>query len=87
VRLVSMPSTDVFDAQDAAWREQVLPARVTRRLVIEAGSTGLWWRYAGSGGRVLGIDTFGASGKGPALFNKFGFTSANALRLILELLG
>jgi transketolase len=86
VRLVSMPSTDVFDAQDATWREQVLPARVTRRLVIEAGSTGLWWRYAGSGGRVLGIDRFGASGKGPALFNKFGFTSANALQLILELL-
>jgi transketolase len=86
VRLVSMPSTDVFDAQDASWREQVLPARVTRRLVIEAGSTGLWWRYAGNGGRVLGIDHFGASGKGPALFNKFGFTSANALQLILELL-
>src|SRR5271170_941887 len=86
VRLVSMPSTDVFDAQDATWREQVLPARVSRRLAIEAGSTGLWWRYAGSGGRVLGIDRFGASGKGPALFNKFGFTSANALQLILELL-
>jgi transketolase len=86
VRLVSMPSTDVFDAQDATWREQVLPARVSRRLVIEAGSTGLWWRYAGSGGRVLGIDRFGASGKGAALFNKFGFTSANALQLILELL-
>jgi transketolase len=87
VRLVSMPSTDVFDAQDATWREQVLPARVSRRLVIEAGSTGLWWRYAGDGGRVLGIDHFGASGKGAALFNKFGFTSANALQLILELLG
>ena len=86
VRLVSMPSTDVFDAQDATWREQVLPARVSRRLAIEAGSTGLWWRYAGSGGRVLGIDRFGASGKGAALFNKFGFTSANALQLILELL-
>jgi transketolase len=86
VRLVSMPSTDVFDAQDATWREQVLPARVSRRLVIEAGSTGLWWRYAGDGGRVLGIDHFGASGKGAALFNKFGFTSANALQLILELL-
>ncbi|HEX9138459.1 MAG TPA: transketolase [Steroidobacteraceae bacterium] len=86
VRLVSMPSTDVFDAQDATWREQVLPARVSRRLVIEAGTTGLWWRYAGNGGRVLGIDTFGASGKGAALFNKFGFTSANALQLILELL-
>jgi transketolase len=59
-RLVSMPCTEVFDAQDATWRESVLPAKVTRRLAIEAGATGLWWRYVGSGGRVLGIDEFGA---------------------------
>ena len=61
VRLVSMPSTDTFDAQDASYREAVLPAGVTRRVAIEAGSTALWWKYVGSAGRVLGIDTFGAS--------------------------
>ena len=86
VRLVSMPCTQVFDAQDAAYRESVLPAGVTRRLAVEAGSTGLWWRYVGSAGRVLGIDHFGASGKAADLFKHFGFTTDNVLRLILETL-
>jgi transketolase len=84
VRLVSMPCTAVFDAQDAAWREAVLPAAVTRRLAIEAGATGLWWRYVGTAGRVLGIDEFGASGKAPELFRKFGFGADNVLKLVLE---
>ena len=84
VRLVSMPCTAVFDAQDAAWRESVLPAKVTRRLAVEAGATGLWWRYVGSAGRVLGIDEFGASGKAPELFRKFGFGADNVLKLVLE---
>jgi transketolase len=84
VRLVSMPCTAVFDAQDAAWRESVLPAKVTRRLAIEAGATGLWWRYVGTEGRVLGIDEFGASGKAPELFRKFGFSADNVLKLVLE---
>jgi len=84
VRLVSMPCTAVFDAQDAAWREAVLPAAVTRRLAIEAGATGLWWRYVGSGGRVLGIDEFGASGKAPELFRKFGLGADNVLKVVLE---
>jgi len=82
VRLVSMPCTAVFDAQDAAWREAVLPAGVVRRLAVEAGATGLWWRYVGSQGRVLGIDEFGASGKAPELFRKFGFTAENVLGVI-----
>ncbi len=86
VRLVSMPCTEVFEAQDAAWREAVLPAAVVRRLAVEAGATGLWWRHVGSGGRVLGIDHYGASGKAPELFKKFGLTAANVLALILELL-
>jgi len=77
----------VFEAQDAAWRESVLPAAVVRRLAVEAGATGLWWRHVGSHGRVLGIDQFGASGKAPELFKKFGLTAANVLALILELLG
>jgi transketolase len=84
VRLVSMPCTEVFDAQDAVWREAVLPAKVTRRLAIEAGATGLWWRYVGSSGRVLGIDEFGASGKGPELFEKYGFGAANVAKVVLE---
>ncbi len=87
VRLVSMPSTDAFDAQDAAYREAVLPRAVTRRLAVEAGATQSWWRYVGSGGRVLGIDRFGASGKGPDVFAHFGFTADNIglqLRALLE---
>jgi transketolase len=86
VRLVSMPSTDIFDGQDAAWRESVLPAAVTRRLAVEAGASGGWWKYVGLGGRVLGVDQFGASGKAPDLMRKFGLTPDNVERLVLELL-
>jgi transketolase len=82
VRMISMPCTELFDAQDAQYRESVLPASVTARVAVEAGSTGLWWRYVGSGGRVIGIDHFGASGKGPDLFKKFGFTADNVLQAI-----
>jgi len=85
VRLVSLPSTDVFDAQDAAWRESVLPAGVRRRLAIEAGATGTWWRYVGSEGRVMGIDEFGASGKAADLYRHFGLTTDKVLAQILEL--
>jgi transketolase len=87
VRLVSMPSSDTFDAQDAAYREAVLPRAVTRRLAVEAGATQSWWHYVGSGGRVLGIDRFGASGKGADVFAHFGFTADNIgvqLRALLE---
>jgi transketolase len=76
VRLVSMPCCEAFDAQPVPYRESVLPSSVTRRLAIEAGATQSWWRYVGSQGRVLGIDQFGASGKGPDLFNHFGLTAA-----------
>jgi transketolase len=85
VRLVSMPSTDTFDAQDAAYREAVLPASITRRVAIEAGSTALWWKYVGSAGRVLGIDTFGASGKASDLFKHFGLTPERLQQTINEL--
>jgi transketolase len=74
VRLVSMPSTERFDAQDAAYRESVLPRAVTHRIAVEAGSTQSWWRYVGAEGRVVGMDQFGASGKAPELFKHFGFT-------------
>ncbi|MBM4191526.1 MAG: transketolase [Gammaproteobacteria bacterium] len=86
VRLVSMPSTDVFDAQDAAWRDQVLPKAVTRRLAVEAAASQSWWRYVGGGGCVIGIDRFGASGKAPALFEHYGLTSAHIGRALDNLL-
>ncbi len=71
VRLVSMPSTEAFDAQDAAYRDSVLPPAVTRRLAVEAGVAQTWWRYVGLGGRVLGIEHFGASGKGAGGVSSF----------------
>ena len=86
VRLVSMPSTDVFEAQDAAWRESVLPAAVTRRIAVEAAASQSWWRYVGTGGRVLGIDRFGASGKAADLFRQYGLTAANVTQAVEGLL-
>src|SRR6185312_10480171 len=68
VRLVSLPSTEVFDAQDEAYRESVLPRALKRRIAVEAGATLPWWRYVGLEGRVMGIDCFGASGKAADLF-------------------
>ncbi|MBV9344864.1 MAG: transketolase [Gammaproteobacteria bacterium] len=86
VRLVSMPSTDCFDAQDAAYRESVLPSGVTRRLAVEAAASQSWWRYVGSTGRVLGIDRFGASGKGAEVLAYFGYTADNIAAQIRALL-
>ena len=87
VRLVSMPSTDTFDAQPESYREQVLPAGVTRRVAIEAGATQSWWRYVGLQGKVLGIDQFGASGKAPELYRHFGLTADNVTGSVERLLG
>ena len=86
VRLVSMPCCEAFDAQPAPYRESVLPASVSRRLAIEAGSTQSWWRYVGSQGRVLGLDHFGMSGKGPDLFKHFGITSEAVKALVEQIL-
>ena len=87
VRLVSMPSTQVFDAQDASYRESVLPRAVRRRLAVEAGATLSWWPYVGLEGRILGIDRFGASGKGPELMSLFGFTVGRVRQEVEDLLG
>ncbi len=87
IRLVSMPCTEVFDAQDEAYRESVLPKVVKARLAVEAGATLGWWKYVGTDGRVLGIDRFGASGKAADLFPHFGFTADNVGRQIRELTG
>jgi len=80
-----MPCTEIFDAQDDAYRESVLPKAVRARLAVEAGATLGWWKYVGSDGRVLGIDRFGASGKASDLFPHFGFTADNVGRHIREL--
>ena len=74
VRVVSMPSTDVFDRQDAAYRESVLPKAVRKRVAIEAGVTDFWRKYVGLDGAVVGIDSFGASAPIEALMPHFGFT-------------
>ena len=74
VRVVSMPSTDVFDRQDAAYRESVLPKAVRKRIAIEAGVSDFWRKYVGLDGAVIGIDTFGASAPIEALMPHFGFT-------------
>ncbi|MGE4367674.1 transketolase [Thermomonas sp.] len=74
VRVVSMPSTNVFDRQDAAYRESVLPAACRRRVAVEAGVTGFWRQYVGLDGAVVGIDSFGASAPAEALFPHFGLT-------------
>jgi transketolase len=84
VRLVSMPCTERFDAQDKAYRESVLPEAVAPRVAVEAGTTGLWARYVGRNGQFIGIDHYGASGKGPDLMKKFGFTAEHVLQAILD---
>ena len=86
VRVVSMPCTSVFDAQDAAWRDQVLPPDVTARLAIEAGVPEGWWRYVGPRGRVIGMTRFGASAPAKDLFRHFGFTSAAVVEAAESLL-
>lgn len=80
VRVVSMPSTNVFDAQDAAYRESVLPSVVTSRVVVEAGVTDSWWKYVGSNGRIVGLDRFGESAPAGELFKEFGFTVENVVK-------
>lgn len=74
VRVVSMPSTARFDAQDAAYRAAVLPADCDKRLAIEAGHPDGWYKYVGLSGDVIGMDRFGESGAGPAVMEHFGFT-------------
>jgi transketolase len=86
VRLVSMPSTEAFDAQDAAYRESVLPRAVTKRVAVEAAATQTWWKYVGLEGDVVGIDRFGASGKATDLFPHFGFTADNVAKHIEQVL-
>ncbi|HDZ9266658.1 TPA: transketolase [Vibrio cholerae] len=86
VRVVSMPSTDAFDKQDAAYREEVLPAAVTKRIAIEAGIADFWYKYVGFGGRIIGMTSFGESAPAGELFKLFGFTTENVVKQAKELL-
>ncbi len=86
VRVVSMPSTDVFDAQDKSYRESVIPENVSARVAVEAGVTDGWWRYVGPEGRVIGLDRFGESAPANELFEHFGFTTDNVVAVAKELL-
>jgi len=87
VRVVSMPSSTLFDTQDAAYKESILPKAVTKRLSVEAASSFGWHKYIGSEGDTVSIDTFGASAPGNTCLEKFGFTVDNVLAKAKALLG
>jgi transketolase len=87
VRVVSMPCWELFDAQDAAYRESVLPKAVTKRLAVEAASSFGWCRYVGDNGATLSIDRFGASAPGGVCMEKFGYTPDNIVAEAKKLLG
>ncbi|MDH0703422.1 transketolase [Pseudomonas toyotomiensis] len=86
VRVVSMPSTSVFDAQDAGYKQDVLPLQVGARIAIEASHADYWYKYVGLEGRIIGMTSFGESAPAPALFEHFGFTVDNVVATAEELL-
>lgn len=86
VRVVSMPSTSVFDQQDAAYKQAVLPVEVGARIAIEAAHADFWYKYVGLEGRIIGMTTFGESAPAAALFEEFGFTVDNVVGTAEELL-
>jgi len=86
VRVVSMPSVDAFEAQDAAYRESVLPASCTKRVAVEAGVTAGWYKYVGLNGKVVGLDRFGESAPAGQLFKEFGFTVENVVKAVESVL-
>ncbi len=86
VRVVSLPSTTVFDRQSASWKSSVLPEGLPR-LAIEAGVTDFWWKYVRASGAVLGVDRFGESAPAQAVYQHLGLTAANAVAIVKTLLG
>ena len=75
VRVVSMPCFERFDRQGDDYREKILPKACTKRIAIEAGVTGLWWKYVGSEGQVIGIDRFGISAPGGTVMKELGISA------------
>jgi len=86
IRVISMPSVDVFEAQDDAYRESVIPSAVTARVVVEAGVTDGWYKYAGLNGKVIGLNRFGESAPAGKLFEYFGFTVDNVAKAVEDVL-
>ncbi len=86
VRVVSMPSTDLFDKQDAAYREAVLPAAITARVAVEAAQADYWYKYVGLNGAIVGMTTFGESAPAGELFKLFGFTVENVVEKVKSVL-
>lgn len=86
IRVVSMPSTNVFDKQDEAYREAVLPSAVTKRVAVEAGIADFWYKYVGFNGRIVGMHSFGESAPANQLFKLFGFTIDNVVAKAKEIL-
>jgi transketolase len=86
VRVVSMPSVEVFARQDAAYRDAVLPPEVTARVAVEAGVPDGWWKYVGTRGQVIGMTTFGESAPAGDLFKHFGFTVDNVVKAVRDVL-
>jgi transketolase len=86
VRVVSMPSVDVFEAQDEAYQESVLPAAVRARVAIEAGVTDYWRKFVGLDGKVVGIDRFGESAPIAKLYEYFGITTDAVVKAVEEVL-
>ena len=82
IRVVSMPSPDIFLQQDATYRELVLPAAITRRVAIEMGTTAYWQSWVGSQGHVIGLDHFGESAPAKDLFEELGFTVEHVIEVI-----
>jgi len=85
VRVVSMPSTEEFDAQDDAYKESVLPSSVTKRVAVEAGVTSCWGKYVGLNGKVIGLDRFGESAPADLLFKEFGITTEAVVSAVNDL--
>lgn len=82
IRVVSLPSTDVFLQQERSYQEDVLPKNITRRVAIEAGSSDYWHKFIGSEGRIIGIDHYGESAPAKDLFKLFGFTAENIVAVV-----
>ncbi len=85
VRVVSVPSTDIFDAQDAAYKEEILPNAVRRRVAIEMAATQSWYKYVGLDGAVIGIDKFGASAPAAKVMEEYAFTVAHVVEVVKNL--
>ena len=82
-----MPSAEVFCAQDAEYRQQVLPLEITARVAVEAAHEDYWYKFVGLDGRIIGMSTFGESAPGGELMKEFGFTVENVVAAVEETLG